>query len=382
MKSRIKTVIAIIIVIILAMVVTNIIGNHEKKELSGNLKIVVNSKNYKYINSVTDQFKEKHHKVKITVEEVSDKGYFNRIMEGYEKGDKPNIVVANNTDIRNLINENEIIPVGVGDIINTYAGNFGTARLNESKINGEYYSVPFSSNPIGLFAREDLLKEYGYSSNDINTWEDVITVGKAIYTKSKGAVKLLSGTGDNYNELVNLLIMENLNLGNNKEETIKNTKAMINKLEKDNILTMNSNEGFAGMISSINGVKSIEGIEVPCQWKVINPPALVQGANKFYEEGGEDLLILNNKNVELSKAFLSFLTNDTKLSLEYTLSANLFSSYLYTYKNTEIENEMNNFVGQSPLVVLSNIAGKAPSVQNYDEFLEISKQILNSNIKE
>ncbi|MGL4849243.1 MAG: ABC transporter substrate-binding protein [Clostridium sp.] len=379
MKSRIKTLIGIVLVIAIGIVLTNIIGNHEKKELTGTLKIMVNSSNYKYINSAAEQFKEKHHKVKIFVEEAKDDGYFNYVVNEYKNGKKPNIVVMNNTNMRNLINEKEIVPVEVGDIIGSYSGNFGVARLNESKINEKYYSLPFSSNPIGLLLRTDLLKKYGYNSTDINTWNDVINVGKGIYTKSKGKVKLLNGTGDDYNKLINLLIMENLNSGYDKEDTIKNTESMIQKLKKENVLQVNSNGEYAGAISSINGVKSIEGIKEPCEWTVVNPPALIQGANKFYEEGGDDLAILNDKDVELSKAFLSFLSNNTNLSLEYTESANVFSSYLYTYKNTEIEDEMNNFVNQSPLVVLSNIAIKAPSVQNYDEYLEINKQILSDS---
>ncbi|MGL4911987.1 MAG: ABC transporter substrate-binding protein [Romboutsia sp.] len=379
MKSKIKTLIGIILVIAIGIVLTNIIGNHEKKELTGTLKIMVNSSNYKYINSAAEQFKEKHHKVKILVEEVKDEGYFNYVVDEYNKGDRPNIVAMNNTNIRSLINQKGIIPVEVGTIVNAYNGNFGVARLNESKINGKYYSLPFSSNPIGLLLRTDLLKKYGYTSVDINTWNDVINVGKGIYTKSKGQVKLLNGTGDDYNKLVSLLIMENLNLGYDKEDTIKNTEEMIKKLKKENVLQVNPKGEYAGAISSINGVKSIEGIKKPCEWIVTNPPSLLQGANKFYEEGGEDLVILNEKNVELSKAFISFLSNNTNLSLEYAVSANLFSSYLYTYKNNEIENKMNNFVGQSPLVILSNIAMKAPSVQNYDEYLEINEQILNDN---
>ncbi|MGL5414181.1 MAG: extracellular solute-binding protein [Clostridium sp.] len=379
MKNKIKIGIVVVIVGIVAILLSNIIVDHSKKELSGSLNIVVNSSNYKYINSAAEQFKQKNHKVKINVEEIPDKGYYNYIMDRYKQGYKADVAIVSNENVRNLVNEDKIIPVDLSGIINLYSGNFGKARLNESNIKGKYYSIPFSSNPIAMFMRNDILEKYGYNSDDINTWDDVINVGKGLYSKSKGQVRLLSGIGDDYNKLVSLLIMENLNLGYDKKDTIKNTEDMIKKLEKDNILATNTNEEYAGKISSINGVKSIEGIKTPCEWETLNPPALVQGANKFYEEGGEDVVALNDKNVDLSKAFISFLSNNTNLSLEYTVSGNLFSSYLYTYKNVEVENEMNNFTGQSPLVVMSNIAMKAPSVQNYDEYLEINKEILSDN---
>ena len=53
-----------------------------------------------------------------------------------------------------------------------------------------------------------MLREYGYKRDSMNTWEDVIKIGKEIYTKSNGKVSIINATGQDYEDLLDLLTME------------------------------------------------------------------------------------------------------------------------------------------------------------------------------
>ena len=70
------------------------------------------------------------------------------------------------------------------------------------------------------------------------------------------------------------------------------------------------------------------------------------------------------------------MTNNPE-SIEDIAKGKFFSSYLYTYKNKDSEIQANNFVGTSPMIVLSNIEEKTPPISNYEEYIKIKRDLLN-----
>lgn len=376
MREKIKILIIVVIVALISLVIVSLVETGQKTDLSGELNIWTTNSNYNYIKTISEQFKAKNKHVQINIENIDKKDYFNGIVNSYKGGNEPDIALLNGEQLNNLIQKEKITPVSVGNIISTYNMNFSNARVQSVYINGNYYGVPFTSTPLVLYVRNDLLNKYGYNNTDINTWSDVIRIGKDVYKKSDGKVKLLNAFGEDYTDLVDLILMENMNSGKDEKNILKNTEDMINNLKKENIIATEPDSEYIAKIGSIIQMKAIEQTKEKCNWTANNPPAIVVGGNKFYEAGGENLVSLNKEKESLSTAFISFLTNDTKTSLEYTLAGNLFSSYLYTYKNIAIENEINNFSGKSPLVVMSNITEKAFEIQDYSEYLKLKNDII------
>ena len=64
------------------------------------------------------------------------------------------------------------------NILNTYSKNFSTYRLQQTEYDDISVGIPFTSRPLALYIREDMLEEYGYNRDEMNTWDDVIRIGK------------------------------------------------------------------------------------------------------------------------------------------------------------------------------------------------------------
>ena len=196
--------------------------------------------------------------------------------------------------------------------------------------------MPLTSRPLGLYLREDLLEEYGYKSDDFNTWDDVIRIGNDIYNKSNKSVKILNATNQDYYDLLDLLIMQNLD--KEKDKVKEDVNSQLEALDNNNILNRSNNKEYLGKISSINGLK--ETLDSDEKWRIVTPPSNGLGKNKFFSSKGTE---------------------------------DFFSSYLYTYKDKDIENPIDNFNGQNPLIVLSNIEEKAYTINDYNKYLEIKE---------
>jgi multiple sugar transport system substrate-binding protein len=163
------------------------------------------------------------------------------------------------------------------------------------------------------------------------------------------------------------------------EELQLEVQTMIKKLKDNNILNFTGEEEFIGRISSINAMSEIMKIETPCEWSVGNVPSIKPGSNKFYSTEGDNLLVYNQNadNEKLIEKFITYVITNNKQAVKYVRDGKFFSSYLYTYTSKEIEDNVKNFVGKSPLVVLSNVEEKTPKIDDYNKYIEL-KQKLNS----
>lgn len=377
MKSKIRAVLIFIITIIVSVVIINFFSEDRHNRITGEITIWANNNTYDYISELANDYMKNNKKAEIKIENISDKEYLNKITS-LSKGDAPNIALFDNEGLTKLMKKNKIKPEDQNNLINTYKMNFSSSRLQEITVDGNIVAVPFTSRPLVLYLREDVLNEYGHSNNDINTWDDLIKVSEDIYKKSKGKYKGLNGVGQDYDDLKTLLIMQNMQYENNKDKIIKNVEKDLKNFYDKNIITKNSDDGYFAKISSINGMKSIEQLETKCSWTANNPPAFKIGSNRFFMAQGQNLVVLNStEHKELIDSFLEYVSNNTNIALKYALNGELFPSYMYAYKSNRVENPIKNFEGKSPLVVMSNISKKAPKINNYDLYEEVEEKLVN-----
>lgn len=364
-RKRIFWALAVFVIIFL---INLILSKANREALKGDIVVWTEDTYYSYFTKIADEFEKSNKKVHISVVNVSKEEYLNKIINSNYK-DLPNIVQLNFAEI-NKVKEKIDFTEENKDIIETYKKNFNKSRLKEVEINEDYYAVPFTSNPIALYLREDILEDYGYGSEDINTWKQLIDIGKEIQTKTNGEITIFSNE-DKKN--IALLILSQLVDDESKEYSKEDIINEFKDIYNENYVTNDDN--YLCRITSLDFYKEIVNTGVQYLWECKNPPSFNIGENKLFDLGGENLVALKvGKNEEAVKEFIAFAATNKELLSEELLEFNFFPSSLYSLKvkyNKESRSNLESDEENNPFLILTNIVERAPSIRNYDKFKEI-----------
>ena len=377
MKKKIKYGIIFMFILTLGIISINIYQPDKEPVLKGKIEIIAYDNTYDYLVKCADKFMKLNDKTNVTVKKIYKKDEISQEIDNSSK--VTYIAQINRIDYDDLGLEKANHLEVQQDIINSYLKNFSEYRLQQIEYEDISIGVPFTSRPLALYIREDMLNEYGYERDEINTWDDIIRIGKDIYERSNKQIRIINATGQDYCDLVSLLKMQYMK-NDTDDETVKSQVSnMLSELENNNILNLNDGGEFLARISSNNALKEITAIEVQCEWSIGNVPSLFHGTNKFFASNGDNLVVFNNieENKKLVEKFITYVMTNNSDAVEYVLQGDFFSSYLYTYKNKNIEFMPQNFVGVSPLVVLNNIEEKSLLINNYQQYINIKKSMLN-----
>ncbi|MDU5211133.1 MAG: ABC transporter substrate-binding protein [Clostridium sp.] len=376
--KKVRYFIIIIFIVLSIFLLNNIRSSNKEENIKGNIVIWANEDTYDYLCEYANLFMESYDKTKIEISLIYSSNYKDKILSSINDNSTPDIIQLSTNESRRLIKENDLrkyISEEKG-IVDNYSSNFSVARIKEANDKEGLVGVPLTSRPLALYLREDMLAQYGYTYEDINTWDDLKRVGKDILDKTSGEVRILNGVGQDYEDIISLLVMQAMEGSNDKGKIEELVKTKLSEIS--NIMNTKVDGKFLARISSINSMRELTALDVPCEWTVNNAPAKLNGSNKFYVAEGYNLLVLNEseENSALIKRFLEFLATNTEESIKYVKEGKFFSSYLSTYKNKSIEESIKNFSGKSPLVVMSNIYEKAPEINDYELYLEVKNKIL------
>ncbi len=377
MKGKIKYILAVILIIIISLIIVNIVENKDEDVAKGNLTIWVQSDSYDYFSRVAAEFMELNNKAHIEVIQIYKDTYKRQIEEAIANDHMPDVVQIDSGYVRTLQENYKDLEIKEDkDIISKFIKNYTKSRIEEISDKDNIWGIPFTSRPLILYLRQDVLDQYGYKNEDITTWQSLINMGMDIYSRSGGEIKVLNGVGQDYNDLVSLLVMQGLEAYSDKDEVYKYVSEKLKELEDNNILNKNSKGKFIARISSESAIKEISSIEEECVWTANNVPARINGSNRFYVAEGENLVILKNneRSIKITKKFAEYLSNNTKDSVEYLIKGDMFLSYLSCYSNKNIEGYIKNFTGKSPLIVMDNIQAKAMALDDYNLYFEIKKE--------
>ena len=369
----------IMLFIVLSIFLLNNIRSSNKEEnIKGNIVIWANEDTYDYLCEYANLFMKSYDKTKVEVSLIYSSNYKDKILSSINNNSTPDIIQLSTNDSRRLIKENDLrkyISEEKG-IVDSYSSNFSVGRIKEANDKEGLVGVPLTSRPLAVYLREDMLAQYGYTYEDINTWDDLKRIGEDILEKTYGEVRILNGVGQDYEDIVSLLVMQAMEESNDKGKIEELVKTRLSEIS--NIMNTKVDGKFLARISSINSMRELKALDVPCEWTANNAPAKLNGSNKFYVAEGYNLLVFDEseENSALIKRFLEFLATNTEESIKYVKEGKFFSSYLSTYKNKSIEESIKNFSGKSPLVVMSNIYEKAPEINDYEVYLEVKNKIL------
>ena len=148
------------------------------------------------------------------------------------------------------------------------------------------------------------------------------------------------------------------------------------ELLNDNILNTNENGSFLARIASIEAMNELSAIDAKCQWTANYVPSVSEGTNKFFIENKKSFIYFDNGNQKevLINKFISYI-GDNKLNSKLLTKQRFFLSYISAYSSGEIDNTTKNFLGRSPLVLMSNVEKKAPEMPEYNLYNNIKSEI-------
>ena len=345
-------------------------SSSNKSSLKGDIVVWTNEYYYDYFLNIASDFEESNKKVDIKVVLVNEDEYINKTINSSDT-ELPNIAHLNFAEINlvkdkiNLINENM-------STIETYKNNFNINRLKEIETDGGYYGIPFTSSPISMYLREDVLNSFGYKTEDINTWNQLIEIGKDINIKSNGEYNLFS-----YKDKLNieLLLVAQLIEGNkeiSKEEILSKISGIYNEENT-------TSDNYICSISGLDFYKVLSEGEIEGVWECKNPPSINIGENRLFDLGGENLVALNEgKNSEAIKVFMAFASTNKELLSKEIIKKDFLPSSLYAL-NVKLA-DGSNIKGSSPLLVLMNTIERAPAITNFNEFKDIILQFINQEV--
>lgn len=383
MKNKIKYFICFVVslfVFVSILLLLNVNGQDENTR--GKIIVWSDENTYDYINSVAQQYMTNNIKSKIKVVKVNENDIENQLANALSIGEMPNIIEINSDTLKRIQDQFDV-SIGFNNMdsfANNYSSNYTSRMFQDGKIENSIIAFPLTTNPIVLYLRDDMLKEYGYKSININTWEDLINMGKDVFNKSGGKIRILKATGRDYDYLISLLTMQAMEESNSKIEIKEKVDKNIELLKEENILNYDEAGSYLARLSSMEAMGEIIGINQECAWTANNAPAITNGSNRFYLMEGKSLAVINNdgnNNNKLAEKFLGALTINSENIINY-VDNKLFLSSLSVYNNKQIEIKYKNFDGKSPLVVMSNIAKKAPKINDYSLYKEIRNDYIKS----
>lgn len=378
MKNKIKYAVMLSIILVVGSIISiNLFQPSKEQQIKGSIELLVNENSYDYLVECSNNFMKSNDKASISIKKLEN---YNQITNKAQESTKikvPNIAQINRFNFEELkLNDYEYYNKD-DNLLNNYAKNFSKYRVAQVKYDDNSIGIPLTSRPLAFYVRADMLRNYGYERENMNTWDDVIRIGKDIYTKSNGKVSIINATGQDYEDLLDLLTMESFSDDKSIGEIKSEVQNMIKNLKDNNILNIQDGGDFLARISSSNAMREIMAIEEVCEWSIGNVPSIKPGANKFFASEGDNLLVLNENidNEKLIEKFITYVITNNKETVKYVKEGKFFSSYLYTYSSKEIEEGVKNFVGKSPLVVLSNIEEKTPEINDYDKYIKIKQEL-------
>ncbi|GAB6169191.1 hypothetical protein JCM1393_16510 [Clostridium carnis] len=377
MKKKKKRILGVVIFLACVSLITLLAPYKRQEIVKGDITVWTSNETYGYFQKIADEFKKSNKRVNIDIINIDKKNYIKEIVNS-EYNKLPNIALFDFIEIEKL-KDKIVMADGNKEIIETYSNNFHKNRLQQVIVDEDYYGIPFTSRPIALYIREDIIKEYGYDIEDINTWKDILNIGTEIYNKTNGEIRIFS-----YKDMKDISLLLTAQMISDKS---KNNKDIIikelNDLYNSELVSKYGDSNYLASISSHEMLKVISESDQNVKWICKTPPSINPGENKFYDIGGKSLVVLkrDNSNNEAIKKFIAYSANNKEILGEELRKNNFIPSSVYAYSNKVTKKDIENIENSSPLLILCNIVERAPKIENYDLYKNIIQEIYSSNFE-
>lgn len=363
MRNIKKNIIILIMIILLVLSMYKVFKIINNKDLDGNIDIITNAENYAYLKESAEKFMSINKKSKINVTQYNKDeiiGYLNKV----PNVENETILIMLDSKTLRSLNDDSLEHISYQDnIIDSYSKNFNLWRLNELKKGEHYLGIPIQSNPQFLIIREDILNQYGYKSEDIRSWNELIDLYKDIDSKSNSEISLFSYDLTIIDEIEKIIIYQG--------GTINQAEEITNIIKDDNLMGKGTPLCY---IANKNNYKNIINNNLKKSLKLTMIPAIVVGGNRAVSFDGDNIVALKSEyeRQEVANRFLRFLIdNQNLISIDVLNNEGFFPSSRAFYNNTVIDKEFEEINNQKVLSIMTNIVNRVPDTTDYDRIDEI-----------
>lgn len=367
MRNKVKYVVLFIFILVITAIIYIISRATSLKELKGSIEVWADESNYSYLKNVADEFTESNKKVNIVVNKKQDGEILSYLNTANIEEIVPSLITVNSRELRSLGAE-EIEKINYSDlIIENYNKNFNLWRLNEIKTGKNYLGVPIQSNPQVMMIREDILNEYGYNSEDIRTWEELINISKDIKNKSQGSIDLFSYNHIKVQDLAKIMIYQGASIYEEEE--------LVGLIKNNDLMGKRTSLCY---IANKNNYKDIIEQNPEDALKVIMIPAISIGGNRAVSLDGDNLVVMkiSSEKQELTNRFIAFaINNQDKMGEKLINNEPFFPSSKAFYNNAVVDTSFDKINNQKLWNIMINVSNRMPEIKDYYNLDEIIKNI-------
>lgn len=343
----------------------------------GQFTIWADGEYYSYLNDEAKQFMQHNKLIEIEVKLVDSENYIVKYLKntGSKNSDMPSAVVLKGSNMLKVYKDNKDSLRNVNSEISDLSSSYTESRVHEVKINKTMYGIPLSSSPMAMIIDEEKLIQYGYTKENLKTWEDICAVGNDVYTKSKGKDVLFKMNKQQCIDLFEILVMQ---LKNNDEyfylsdynATISHAKLIINDSKTNHALQIT--EKNSNSLVSIGTYKDIIKLSAKNNDKkyiITNVPAANIGGNTFVSGEGSNLIVTEqSQNISGLVEFIRYLSAD-KTVIEGLKEYNIFPALSNVYNIKLFDKKYSAFNDDKVLSRMSSIALKEDVVYDKSEII-------------
>lgn len=269
-----------------------------KDKLHGEFDIYAYGEYYNYLSDLAENFMSEHNFVRINVKLADKQDYKGQYKLFRNESIVPYAMVFNDEVFfqTSLIGNMKFSEVN--SIINN-SNYFTSARIEQTKVNNKIYGIPIESNPLVCLYDKEKLHDYGYSKDDILTWNDLLSVGEEIYKESKGKDILIRVDKEGEKRLLKVILKqfnndENEFYASEYNSAVLKMEAFIKLLKERNVLSVNEKNDSLGIFNIVTyrDINNIKGNDT--NYDVSNMIPFNIGGDCFYTEAGTSLYIGEN----------------------------------------------------------------------------------------
>lgn len=236
----------------------------------------------------------------------------------------PDIVLFQDHYIQRYVADYPDAWIPVGDVDVDWK-DFSEEKLSYSTIDGTHYGVPLDGGTVVCAYRVDLLKEAGYTIDDMKgiSWDEFIKVGQDVYEKTGKYLATINSDG---NDFIYMMLQaegesqfkDGKPYITENEKLVKICELIVEMAQKNVLYFANSWDDYCNQVimgdmvaGVMNGnwiISTIQRVEENSgKWEITSMPTIEGGGKEGYaSNGGSSLYITSNcKNVDLAKDFLA-----------------------------------------------------------------------------
>mgnify|MGYP000411420775 CR=1 FL=1 len=342
--------------------------------------------NIKAIETAAEQYKKDHPDFELEVVETSSDDCQTKLTTAANAGDYstlPDIVLMQDNSYQKFLKS---YPDAFTDLTDMGINwdDFGKLKQSYSMVDDKHYGVPFDNGAVIACYRTDILKEAGYTIDDLTdiTWSEFAKIGKDVHDKTGKYLLTSEGTGGDTMMMMIQSCGANFVNENGDAYIVGNDIAekcvdiYTELVQNDVVKLVNNWDEYVSTITNGEAAGVVNGNWITAtiastedqkgQWAITTMPSVdgVDSATHYANNGGSSWYITSNcKNVELAEDFLASTFGSSTDFYDAILPASGAISCYLPAGESEVYNEASDFYGgQTVYKDIVDFAGKVPGI--------------------